>query len=271
MTRPQTKTFYSDAFSKFCTPLAAQVRADAYKDDIGQHSWTSSKEIDTIISKTGLSDGKFLLDAGCGSGGPLLYAVEKSGCAAHGIDFTPSAFAFGESSAIEKGLSGNIKFSQHDLRDTLPFADGIFDAIMSIDAVVHLPNAKSFFDEAYRVLKPKGAFVFTDAGIITGEVQVEQLALRASYGATRYVIAGHNEKLLKSSGFHAIETIDTSAQVLNNAQGRFQARLRYEQALKAEEGEAVFQKQQDYLTALIALSKNGALSRHLLVARRKWS
>jgi len=44
----------------------------------------------------------------------------------------------------------------------MAIADGMVEAIVSVEAVLHLPSRGTFLDEAWRVLRPRGRLVLTD-------------------------------------------------------------------------------------------------------------
>jgi erythromycin 3''-O-methyltransferase len=44
----------------------------------------------------------------------------------------------------------------------LPFADGSFDGVISVEAAFHFPSRARFFAEAYRVLRPGGVLTMSD-------------------------------------------------------------------------------------------------------------
>lgn len=97
---------------------------------------------------------KKLLDLGCGEGGFLKICQEK-GWSGFGIDI--SAYALKKARKKVKA-----KFLKADLtKETLPYPDQFFEAVVSFDLVEHLENPDLVLQEARRVLKKDGLLFFT--------------------------------------------------------------------------------------------------------------
>ena len=56
-------------------PLYAEIRAEAFGEDIGQQSWLSAEEQDRLIAWLDVRPEHLLLDVACGSGGPAAPAA----------------------------------------------------------------------------------------------------------------------------------------------------------------------------------------------------
>src|SRR5581483_4054242 len=63
---------YDANYGNFQTDLYAEIRREAFGEDIGQSSWITADEQDHSLSWMNLGPGKTLLDVACGSGGPAL-------------------------------------------------------------------------------------------------------------------------------------------------------------------------------------------------------
>ena len=108
-----------------------------------------------------LTAGTRVLDLGSGLGGPARTLAETYGCHVTGIDLTP---AFCEAAtALSKwvGLSDRVAFQVGDAT-RLPFADGAFDAAMTIHVAMNIAAKDRMYAEARRVLKPGGLFGIYD-------------------------------------------------------------------------------------------------------------
>src|ERR1700730_3625308 len=77
---------YNANYGNFQTELYAQIRHEAFGEDIGQNSWLTRDELDKFLQWLDLSPGKTLLDVGCGAGGPALRIAAATGCSVVGID-----------------------------------------------------------------------------------------------------------------------------------------------------------------------------------------
>ena len=257
---------YDKLYEHFDSPLMRQLRAEAYGQDIGQHSWVAAEELLADIPKLKLSPESRLLDLGCGPAGPLTFIAAQTKCQAVGLDVSANAIDAARARAASLGLSQQIILQQMDLNETLPFPDARFHAVVSIDVVLHLRDRAAIFGEVARVLAPAGRFLFTDAGVITGPVSSEEIQRRTPHGYAQFVPPGVNEQLLERAGFRLIETCNRTPDLLKSAAGRLAAREPHRVALEKLEGSPTFLRQQQYLQTVLALAERAALSRIMYLA-----
>ena len=246
-----------------------EVRAKAYGKDIGQHSWVTAEELEEDIARLKFSRTSRLLDLGCGPGGPLTFIAGKAGCHGWGVDVSAEAIAAGRARGAALGLEELVQFQESDLNEPTPFAGGTFDAVISLDVILHLRDRGRVFGEVARVLESGGRFLFTDAGVIAGPVSNEEIRLRSMHGYTEIVPQGCNERILESAGFRLIVHANRTTSLLKNAQVRWTARLAYQEELEKVEGNAFFEEEQRYLETVIRLSERGAVARMMYLAERR--
>jgi SAM-dependent methyltransferase len=260
---------YDDFYREFNSPMSGRLRQEAYGTDIGQHSWVTVEELEANISWLKLTGASRLLDLGCGPGGPLTFLLSRVGCRGSGTDLSAQAIAAGRARAASLRIEELATFHETDLNEPLPFASGSFDAVMSLDVILHLRDRLSVFREVARVLIPTGRFLFIDAGVITGPISDDEIRLRAVYGYTQFVPAGFNEHMLELTGFRVIDRGDLTANLLKNATGRLSARLGHREEVEQLEGRSYFERHQRYLETVIGLSQRGTVSRLMYLAESR--
>ncbi len=257
---------YESFYEEFDSPLMRQIRREAYGEDVGQHSWVDTGEIRGDIGRLRLSPSSRFVDLGCGPCGPLTYILATIGCQGTGVELSPSALLAGHRRATSLGVDGLLSVREADLNEPLPFEAGSFDAAMSLDVVLHLRDRLEFFREVARLLRPRGRFLFTDAGVVTGCLSNEDVRKRSVHGYTQFVTPGWNERLLEDSGLGLVETEDRTSSVLKNASGRLKAMSAHRAELEGTSSAADFESQREYLETAIELSRRGAMSRVMYLA-----
>lgn len=113
-----------------------------------------------------LSSNSHVLDIGSGLGGPARTLVEAYGCRVTGIDLTPAFCDAAATLSSWVGLSDHVDFRQGDAT-SLPFADGEFDAAMTIHVAMNIARKDKVYAEAKRVLRPGARFAVYD--VLQGE------------------------------------------------------------------------------------------------------
>jgi SAM-dependent methyltransferase len=260
---------YSATYEQFTTSVYADVRAQAFLDDIGQTGWLTAAEHDQFLSWLGLGGGHRLLDVACGSGGPTLRAARITGCQVDGIDIHQDAVRTARGQAAEAGLSERATFQVVDAGRALPFADGTFDAVICVDAINHLPDRVQRLTEWRRVLRAGGRVVFTDPIVVTGPLTNEEIAVRSSIGFFLFVPPSFDEDALTSAGFELIIMEDHTENMASMASRWHRARAARTADLRRIEGDARFEGQQRFFEVAARLAGERRLSRFAYCARRR--
>lgn len=98
---------------------------------------------------------EILLDLGIGTGRSSLL-FHKAGLKIYGIDGSMDMLTVCES----RGIVSEVR--HHDMEKTpFPYKDSFSKYIISTDVFQHFKDLDSLFEEAFRILKPKGIFAFT--------------------------------------------------------------------------------------------------------------
>ncbi len=259
---------YDSAYSHYEAEVYRQVRMATYGQDLGQTSWVTNEESAEIPRMLNLTPASHVLEIGCGSGRYALQVARTIGCSVVGIDTNAPGVENANSLARAANLSDRLSFEHCDASQKLPFSDAAFDAVFANDVMCHIPGRQSVMHEVFRILKPLGRFLFSDALVIGGIVSHQEIATRSSIGYYLFSPPGHNEELIRKAGFHLIEARDTTGQAAAIARRWRTARDEHREALIAAEGEANFDGVQRFLSCVQTLTGENRLLRNLYTAQR---
>jgi len=258
--------FYDRQYAKFGSALAAEIRREVYGVDLGQLSWRTLDEQAEIAELIKEQSPSRVLDIACGSGGPSLALSSSTGCRLTGVDIEEAAIAEAKQRSEAGRLTERSEFFVADCNQRLPFDDGAFDVVVCIDAVLHLRDRFAALADWFRLLKPGGKLLFTDAGVLTGAVSKQEFDIRASHGYCVLVPPGVNEKAIAQAGFRLRRQSNATPSLADITHRLVAAREARSQALREEEGNDWFAWRQSYLSMIENLAVSGRLSRFLYVA-----
>ncbi|MEO1209002.1 MAG: methyltransferase domain-containing protein [Cyanobacteria bacterium J06638_20] len=109
--------------------------------------------IEAVLQWAEITQAQDILDVGCGIGGSSLYLAERYGAIATGITLSPVQANRASERAQEAGIAASFQVSD---ALQMPFADGSFDFVWSMESGEHMPDKEQFLRECVRVLKPGG-------------------------------------------------------------------------------------------------------------------
>jgi SAM-dependent methyltransferase len=259
---------YNMSYDKFSVGVQQAVRSETYGEDIGQSSWMTADELRHFMALLSLNRSSNVLEIGSGSGGPALFLAEAIGCKVTGLDINEFGINNSNELARERNLASLARFQLADASQPLPFEQNTFDAIISNDAMCHVPRRLEVLREWHRVLKAGGQMLFTDAMVITGLVTHEEIAKRSSIGYYYYVPPGVNEKMIEAAGLELIRCEDLTSSAITVSRRWHDARANHREEMIRIEGESNFEGLQEFLWCVHALTSEGRLSRYMYVARK---
>ena len=259
---------YNDAYGNFAEAALAQVRRDTYGEDIGQSSWLTTGEYRQFFAWLELAPESMVLDVGSGSGGPALFMARTVGCRVAGVDINEHGIATANAQAQAQGMAEQVRFQHIDAGHVLPFADGTFDAIVCIDAILHIPDRVATLTEWRRVLRPGGRILFTDPVIVSGFVTKEELATRSSIGYFLFAPVGADEQAIRDAGLELVRREDVTDNAAQVSKRWHDSRAHQRADLLPVEGEATFEGVQQFLSVVHRLTSERRLSRFVFVARK---
>jgi SAM-dependent methyltransferase len=111
-----------------------------------------------LVAACGLGPGQRALDVAAGNGNVAL-AIAASGASPEACDLTPELVAAGKARCDALG-EWEIPWTVADAEE-LPFADGRFDAVLSVFGLVLAPRPEVAIAQAFRVTRSGGTVGFT--------------------------------------------------------------------------------------------------------------
>lgn len=115
----------------------------------------SRLETSFILKNLKVKPGQKILDMGVGTGRNARLILEKKAFV-QGIDISQKMVDIAEKKIKIK----NFSFLLHDAGKSLTFKDHTFDGVICIRVLKYIPTWKTTLNEAYRVLKNNGKFIF---------------------------------------------------------------------------------------------------------------
>ncbi len=132
-----------------------------YDEGVSKHSQALENLNRVMAQKANIKRGDQILDAGCGQGGSALWLSEQYGVNVDGITLVPHQVKIARKTSEKRKLSNLTSFSVQDYCNT-NYADESFDVIWACESMCHAEHKRSFYKEAYRLLKKGGQLIAAD-------------------------------------------------------------------------------------------------------------
>jgi SAM-dependent methyltransferase len=184
---------------------------------------------DALAQAARIGIGSKVTDLCAGLGGPARYIAHRFGAIVTGIELTPARVAGAAELSRRVGLDGQVRIVEGNVM-ALPLPDASQDAVISQEALLHVPDVARAFGEAYRVLCPGGRIAFTNWVVHQPLSEAQrQLLWDGMAAATLIGIEAHAE-MLRTAGFE-IEAVEDETEAWGAILGE---RLRMYEKLRGE-------------------------------------
>ena len=132
--------------------IKASMRATWMAGDFGMVAKTIAGAAEKFVEQLPIVPGMRVLDVACGTGNVAL-PLARAGAAVTGVDIATNLLEQGRERAASEGLA--VTFDEGDA-EQLPYADGSFDAVVTMFGAMFAPRPEVVASELARVLKPGG-------------------------------------------------------------------------------------------------------------------
>lgn len=162
-----------------------------------------------LVPALNIGPGSRVLDIGSGLGGPARTLAEACDCHVTGIDLTPAFCEAASELSAWVGLADRVTFLQGDATQ-LPFADGAFDAAVTIHVAMNIARKDLVYAEARRVLRPGGRFVVYDVLQGEGGDVLYPVPWAREPSISHLATPEQMQALLIAAGFTIVDIVDST-------------------------------------------------------------
>jgi SAM-dependent methyltransferase len=131
--------------------IKASMRTTWMAGDFGVVAKTTGAA-EKFVERLPIAPGMRVLDVACGTGNVAL-PLARAGAVVTGVDIAPNLLVQARERAVAEGLA--VKFDEGDA-EQLPYADGSFDAVVTMFGAMFAPRPEVVAAELARVLRPGG-------------------------------------------------------------------------------------------------------------------
>jgi ubiquinone/menaquinone biosynthesis C-methylase UbiE len=152
--RPPIYYWYCDFYTAIAnSPAFDEYSKRVFGANFGQHGFSDTSQIQTMLHLLRLNKSSQVLDIGCGNGKMAEYISDLTQASLTGIDYIPEAIEQATGRTREKRDRLNFKVANLEFLD---FAPEFFDAIISVDTIFFGRSMKATISGLNRILKPGG-------------------------------------------------------------------------------------------------------------------
>lgn len=184
---------------------------------------------DALAKAARIAIGSKVVDLCAGLGGPARYIAHRFGAIVTGVELTPARVAGAAELSRRVGLQGQVRIVEGNVME-LPLPDASQDAVISQEALLHVPDVARAFGEAHRVLCAGGRIAFTNWVVHRPLSEAQRQLLWDGMAAATLIGIEKHAELLRGAGFE-IEAVEDETEAWGVILGE---RLRMYNKLRGE-------------------------------------
>lgn len=162
-----------------------------------------------LADRARMNPGDSVLDVCAGLCGPARWYAAERDLQVTGVDISPNRVDGAKELNTLVGLQERVHPVLASAMD-LPFDDDHFDAAVSQESFLHIPDKSRALHEVFRVLRPGGRFAFTDWVMHSPLPDDEFEQYRQRFACQSLLSIPEYETQLKQVGFDLVSTDDVT-------------------------------------------------------------
>lgn len=233
---------------------------------IDQWHYHGLDAVDAAARVLGLGPSSRVLDVGAGIGGPARYLAHTYGCHVTALELQAELHTVGADLTRRTGLDGRVTHVRGDAL-TEPLLPGSFDGILSLLAVLHIPDRPRLLARLGRLLRAGGGAYVEDLCERAPFAPADLADLRGIVYGISITSADAYVADFSAAGFVAVTATDLTPDWAPYAAARLSAWRAGHDAYAAVHGEAAYAAQERFYATIARLYDSGSLGGIRLVAR----
>ena len=214
--------------------------------------------VETLARRAAIRPGMAVLDVCAGLGGPARFLAHRMGVSVTGVDLTHSRCVAGQRLTALVRLHSLVRLIRADAQ-ILPFRTGVFDAAVSQEGMLHVPDKGAVLAEVARVLRPGGRLAFSDWVSRPRLADNERQRLAEWMAAVSLKSIDGYRELLARAGFASIEAEDLSPEWIGILRDRLEMYRALREQTIARLGAARYDEYNQLYAFFVGLVEAGKL------------
>lgn len=235
---------------------AALAPDDLYPLD--QDHYGGLAAVEALARRAEIAPGRHVLDVCAGLAGPARFLAARFGARVTALDLNAGRCAGGARLSRLVGLQTRVRPVRGDAQ-ALPFRAGSFDAVISQEGLLHVPDKGAVLAECARVLIPAGRLAFSDWVATSRLGDGERRRLTVWMAAVNVQSIAGYRTLLARAGFAGIDADDLSGEWIGILRERFAMYRRLRTDTVARLGEARYEEYCQLYGFFVGLVEAGKL------------
>ena len=214
--------------------------------------------VEALAQRAAIGPGMAVLDVCAGLGGPARFLAYRFGARVTGVDLTHSRCAAGARLTALVRLGPLVRHVRGDAQ-VLPFRSGAFDAAVSQEGLLHVPDKAAVLAECARVLRPGARLALSDWIARPRLEDNERRRLFEWMAAVSLQTIDGYRGLLARAGFGGIEAEDLSGEWIAILQQRLRMYRGLREQTVARLGQARYDEYNQLYGFFVGLVEAGKL------------